>query len=29
VTHCSTVWQYGPGSARDRAAPPHLSHVGK
>jgi hypothetical protein len=31
VTHCNTVWQYGPGSAknRDRATPPHGSHVGK
>ena len=31
VTHCNTVWQYGPGSAinRDSAAPPHGSHVGK
>ena len=27
VTHCNTVWQYGPGSAK--AAPPHGSHVGK
>jgi len=27
VTHCNTVWQYGPGSAN--AAPPHGSHVGK
>jgi hypothetical protein len=31
VTHCNTVWQYGPGSARnrDRAASAHGSHVGK
>ena len=31
VTHCNTVWQYGPGSAinRDSATPPHRSHVGK
>ena len=30
VTHCNTVWDYGPGSAmdRDRATPPHRSHVG-
>ena len=27
VTHCNTVWQYGPGSAN--AAPPHGSHVGR
>jgi hypothetical protein len=29
VTHCNTVWEYGPGSAmdRDRATPPHRSHV--
>ena len=31
VTHCNNVWEYGPGSARnrDRTAPPHGSHVGK
>jgi hypothetical protein len=31
VTHCNTVWEYGPGSAinRDRAASAHGSHVGK
>ena len=31
VAHCNTVWQNGPGSARnrDRAASAHGSHVGK
>jgi len=31
VTHCNTVWEYGPASAinRDSAAPPRRSHVGK
>ena len=31
VTHCDTVWQYGPASAinRDSAAPPHGPHVAK
>jgi hypothetical protein len=31
VTHCNTVWQYGPGSAknRDRAVSAHRSHVGR
>jgi hypothetical protein len=31
VTHCNTVWEYGPGSARnrDRAASAHGSPVGK
>jgi hypothetical protein len=29
VAYCNTVWQYGPGSARDRAAPPHGSRVAK
>ena len=31
VTHCNTVWQYGPASAidRDRAAPPRGPHVAK
>ena len=31
VTHCNTVWQYGPGSAenRDRTVSAHRSHVGK
>src|SRR5262249_26301907 len=29
VTHCNTVWEYGPASAiyRDSAAPPRRSHV--
>ena len=31
VTHCNTVWEYGPVSAtnRDSVAPPRGSHVGK
>jgi hypothetical protein len=31
VTHCNTVWQYGPGSAinRDRTVSAHRSYVGK
>jgi len=31
VTHCNTVWEYGPASAisRDSAAPPRRLHVGK
>jgi hypothetical protein len=30
VTHCNTVWEFGPGPAidRDRARPPHGSRVG-